>query len=182
MPCKPNQHCYVCSERREITLKLNVKLTTVQSLENKFLKGMLHMVAPDVMISLTGSIVISSEEGETKCEHLFCFSVTFILTSSRGSSGSICYSIINIVLKNYKNSLHFYMRILALYNMLSRDISYEALLTYGRNCIYKLLLVNFFYFCNWSNSDNGFHARLGITTVSNTNGNKCFIICISWKL
>ncbi|CAG9538994.1 unnamed protein product [Cercopithifilaria johnstoni] len=66
VPCKPNQHCYVCSERREITLKLNVKLTTVQSLENKFLKGILHMVAPDVMIYLTGNIVISSEEGETK--------------------------------------------------------------------------------------------------------------------
>uniref|UniRef100_A0A915PMJ4 J domain-containing protein n=1 Tax=Setaria digitata TaxID=48799 RepID=A0A915PMJ4_9BILA len=66
MPCKPNQQCYVCSERREITLKLNVKMTTVHALENKFLKGILHMVAPDVMISLTGSIVISSEEGETK--------------------------------------------------------------------------------------------------------------------
>ncbi|KAL3984589.1 ThiF family protein [Acanthocheilonema viteae] len=66
VPCKPNKHCYVCSERREITLKLNTKLTTVQSLENKFLKGILHMVAPDVMISLTGNIVISSEEGETK--------------------------------------------------------------------------------------------------------------------
>uniref|UniRef100_A0A0R3RSQ4 SUMO-activating enzyme subunit n=1 Tax=Elaeophora elaphi TaxID=1147741 RepID=A0A0R3RSQ4_9BILA len=65
VPCKPNQQCYVCSERREITLKLNVKMTTVQSLENKFLKGTLHMVAPDVMISLTGSIIISSEEGET---------------------------------------------------------------------------------------------------------------------
>ncbi|MCP9262456.1 SUMO-activating enzyme subunit 2 [Dirofilaria immitis] len=35
VPSKPNQHCYVCSERREITLKLNVKLTTVHSLENK---------------------------------------------------------------------------------------------------------------------------------------------------
>ncbi|KAM3717769.1 SUMO-activating enzyme subunit [Dirofilaria immitis] len=66
VPSKPNQHCYVCSERREITLKLNVKLTTVHSLENKFLKGILHMVAPDVMISLSGNIVISSEEGETK--------------------------------------------------------------------------------------------------------------------
>ncbi|OZC12186.1 hypothetical protein X798_00707 [Onchocerca flexuosa] len=66
VPSKPNQQCYVCSERREITLKLNVKSTTVHSLENKFLKGILHMVAPDVMISLTGNIVISSEEGETK--------------------------------------------------------------------------------------------------------------------
>lgn len=66
VPCKPNKRCYVCSERREITLKLNAKLTTVQSLENKFLKGILHMVAPDVMISLTGNIIISSEEGETK--------------------------------------------------------------------------------------------------------------------
>uniref|UniRef100_A0A1I7VA16 SUMO-activating enzyme subunit n=1 Tax=Loa loa TaxID=7209 RepID=A0A1I7VA16_LOALO len=66
VPSKPNQQCYVCSERREITLKLNVKLTVVHSLENKFLKGILHMVAPDVMISLTGNIIISSEVGETK--------------------------------------------------------------------------------------------------------------------
>ncbi|VDM10282.1 unnamed protein product [Wuchereria bancrofti] len=65
MPSKPNQKCYVCSERREITLRLNVKLTTVLSLENKFLKGILHMVAPDVMIPLAGIIIISSEEGET---------------------------------------------------------------------------------------------------------------------
>ncbi|KAK6108004.1 ThiF family protein [Brugia pahangi] len=65
MPSKPNQQCYVCSERREITLRLNIKLTTVFSLENKFLKGILHMVAPDVMIPLTGNIIISSEAGET---------------------------------------------------------------------------------------------------------------------
>lgn len=52
-------------------LKLNVKSTTVHSLENKFLKGILHMVAPDVMISLTGNIVISSEEGETSGKYQF---------------------------------------------------------------------------------------------------------------
>lgn len=71
--CKPNPKCYVCSERREITLKTNVKLTTVHSLENKFLKGIVHMVAPDVMISISGKIVISSEEGETRSKYLAFF-------------------------------------------------------------------------------------------------------------
>lgn len=52
------------------------------------------MVAPDVMISLTGNIVISSEVGETNGEHLFCFFVSnsffpFFLINNQESSGTI---------------------------------------------------------------------------------------------
>lgn len=65
VPNKPNPNCYVCSNRREIVLKTNVNLTTVNALEIKFLKTVLHMVAPDVIISGTGVLVISSEQGET---------------------------------------------------------------------------------------------------------------------
>ncbi|VDK74037.1 unnamed protein product [Gongylonema pulchrum] len=70
IPSKPNPNCYVCSEKREIRLKTNVKLTTVHSLENKFLKGTLHVIAPDVMIESSGSLIISSEEGETAVQYV----------------------------------------------------------------------------------------------------------------
>ncbi|XP_067126571.1 SUMO-activating enzyme subunit 2 isoform X2 [Centruroides vittatus] len=70
VPCildKPNPKCYVCSEKPEISVSLNIKTTSVKSLEEKILKGQLHMVAPDVEIDDgKGTILISSEEGETE--------------------------------------------------------------------------------------------------------------------
>ncbi|ESO11542.1 hypothetical protein HELRODRAFT_71557 [Helobdella robusta] len=70
VPCsleKPNPKCYVCSDKREVTLKVDVDNFTVKMLEEKVLKGPLGMVAPDVEIDDgKGTIMISSEEGETE--------------------------------------------------------------------------------------------------------------------
>lgn len=69
VPCMPeprNPKCYVCSEKREVTVKLNVETVTLKAFEEKVLKSGLGMVAPDVEIDGQGTILISSEEGETE--------------------------------------------------------------------------------------------------------------------
>lgn len=65
VPGKPKPKCYVCSEQREVIVRTNIELTTVRAFEQKFLKGILNMVAPDVMIPMSGNLIVSSEEGET---------------------------------------------------------------------------------------------------------------------
>lgn len=68
VPCQlnpPNPKCYVCAEKPEVSVKLSLEKTTLKMLEEKILKGALHMVAPDVEIQGKGVILISSEEGET---------------------------------------------------------------------------------------------------------------------
>lgn len=65
VPCelnKPNPKCYVCSEKREIGLKLDIEKVTIKTLEEKILKGSLSMVAPDAEIDGKGTIIISSED------------------------------------------------------------------------------------------------------------------------
>lgn len=63
---KPNEKCYVCAEKPEIRVKLNTTTMTVKQFETKILKQELHMVQPDVEIEGSGSIIISSEPGETE--------------------------------------------------------------------------------------------------------------------
>ncbi|KAM9301555.1 SUMO-activating enzyme subunit 2 [Gastrophryne carolinensis] len=69
-PCvldRPNAECYVCASRPEATVKLNVHKVTVQMLQDKIIKERFGMVAPDVQIEDgKGTILISSEEGETE--------------------------------------------------------------------------------------------------------------------
>lgn len=63
---KPNEKCYVCAEKPEISVRLNLNTFTVKNFETKILKQELNMVQPDVEIDDgTGRIIISSEEGET---------------------------------------------------------------------------------------------------------------------
>nr|XP_022337194.1 SUMO-activating enzyme subunit 2-like isoform X2 [Crassostrea virginica] len=70
VPCaldKPSPKCYVCSAKPEVTVVLNTEKITVKTLEDKILKSALGMVAPDVEIDDgKGTILISSEEGETE--------------------------------------------------------------------------------------------------------------------
>ncbi|XP_076314271.1 ubiquitin-like activating enzyme 2 [Tachypleus tridentatus] len=70
VPClldKPNLKCYVCSSKPEVSVQLNCKTLIVKTLEEQILKEQLHMVAPDVEIDDgRGTILISSEEGETE--------------------------------------------------------------------------------------------------------------------
>jgi len=63
---KPNPKCYVCMEKPEVNVKLDVKKMTVGGFEEKLLKARFGMVAPDAEIDDgKGTILISSEEGET---------------------------------------------------------------------------------------------------------------------
>ncbi|XP_027023706.1 SUMO-activating enzyme subunit 2 [Tachysurus fulvidraco] len=73
VPCaldRPNPNCYVCAIKPEATIKLNVHKVTVQTLQDKILKEKFGMVAPDVQIEDgKGTILISSEEGETEANN-----------------------------------------------------------------------------------------------------------------
>ena len=63
---KANPKCYVCSPQPDLIVLLNVSTMTVQSFEDKVLKGALNMLSPDVMIDDgKGTVLISSEEDET---------------------------------------------------------------------------------------------------------------------
>jgi len=65
VPCelnKPTPNCYVCSEKREIGLKLDIEKVALKTLEDKILKGSLMMVAPDAEIDGKGVVIINSEE------------------------------------------------------------------------------------------------------------------------
>lgn len=73
VPCildPPSANCYVCASKPEVTVKLNVNQTIVLSLQDKILKERFGMVAPDVQIEDgKGTILISSEEGETEANN-----------------------------------------------------------------------------------------------------------------
>uniref|UniRef100_A0A1A7Y202 SUMO-activating enzyme subunit 2 n=1 Tax=Iconisemion striatum TaxID=60296 RepID=A0A1A7Y202_9TELE len=73
VPCildPPSTNCYVCASKPEVTVKLNVQKTTVLSLQDRILKERFGMVAPDVQIEDgKGTILISSEEGETEANN-----------------------------------------------------------------------------------------------------------------
>jgi ubiquitin-like 1-activating enzyme E1 B len=62
----PNPKCYVCSPKNEVILYVDVNAMTVKDLEDEVLKKTLNMVAPDVILDGKGTVVISSEEGETE--------------------------------------------------------------------------------------------------------------------
>uniref|UniRef100_A0A3B4AZH4 SUMO-activating enzyme subunit 2 n=1 Tax=Periophthalmus magnuspinnatus TaxID=409849 RepID=A0A3B4AZH4_9GOBI len=73
VPCvldPPSANCYVCASKPEVTVKLNVNKTMVVSLQDRILKERFGMVAPDVQIEDgKGTILISSEEGETEANN-----------------------------------------------------------------------------------------------------------------
>ncbi|XP_029909866.1 SUMO-activating enzyme subunit 2 [Myripristis murdjan] len=73
VPCvldPPSANCYVCASKPEVTVKLNVHKSMVVFLQDKILKERFGMVAPDVQIEDgKGTILISSEEGETEANN-----------------------------------------------------------------------------------------------------------------
>uniref|UniRef100_A0A4W5P558 SUMO-activating enzyme subunit 2 n=1 Tax=Hucho hucho TaxID=62062 RepID=A0A4W5P558_9TELE len=82
VPCAldpPSANCYVCASKPEVTVKLDVHKTLVLALQDKILKEKFGMVAPDVQIEDgKGTILISSEEGETEannCKFLSDFGI-----------------------------------------------------------------------------------------------------------
>ncbi|XP_076280989.1 ubiquitin-like activating enzyme 2 [Lasioglossum baleicum] len=62
----PNPKCYVCAKTPQVVLAVDTSKMTIKELDEVVLKNRLNMVAPDVYIDGTGTIVISSEEGETE--------------------------------------------------------------------------------------------------------------------
>ncbi|KAK4291902.1 hypothetical protein Pmani_035293 [Petrolisthes manimaculis] len=63
----PRPGCTVCAPRPELSVKLDTRHTTIRTLDQKILRGAINMAAPDVEImDGKGTIVISSEEGETE--------------------------------------------------------------------------------------------------------------------
>merc|ERR1711881_684974 len=53
VPCellKPNSKCYVCAEKPEVSVRLDLAKVTLKTLEERILKGDLAMVAPDAEI------------------------------------------------------------------------------------------------------------------------------------
>ncbi|XP_058253892.1 SUMO-activating enzyme subunit 2 isoform X2 [Hemibagrus wyckioides] len=87
VPCaldRPNPNCYVCAIKPEATIKLTVHKVTVQTLQDKILKEKFGMVAPDVQIEDgKGTILISSEEGETEANNAKLLSDFGIRNGSR---------------------------------------------------------------------------------------------------
>ena len=73
VPCQlnePNPQCYVCSEKHEIGVKLDLEKVTLKTFEDKVLKGTLSMVAPDAEVDGKGIVIISSEEdSDTSCNN-----------------------------------------------------------------------------------------------------------------
>ncbi|XP_068143427.1 SUMO-activating enzyme subunit 2 [Drosophila tropicalis] len=61
----PNPNCYVCASDPAIILKVDTKRVTIKDLRDEVLIKTLNMVDPDVTVDRTGSILLSSEEGET---------------------------------------------------------------------------------------------------------------------
>ncbi|XP_076246906.1 ubiquitin-like activating enzyme 2 isoform X1 [Calliopsis andreniformis] len=62
----PNPKCYVCAPTPQAILAVDTSKMTIKQLDEVVLKNRLNMIAPDVMIDGTGTVVISSEEGETE--------------------------------------------------------------------------------------------------------------------
>lgn len=62
----PNPKCYVCAPTPQAILAIDTSKTTIKELDEVVLKNRLNMIAPDVIIDGTGTVVISSEEGETE--------------------------------------------------------------------------------------------------------------------
>ncbi|XP_016966363.1 SUMO-activating enzyme subunit 2 [Drosophila biarmipes] len=62
----PNPNCYVCASDPAITLKVDTKRIRIKELRDDVLVKTLNMLNPDVTVESNGSILISSEEGETE--------------------------------------------------------------------------------------------------------------------
>jgi len=69
VPCelpKARENCYVCMDKPEVSVRLDLSKVTKKTLEDKILKGALNMVAPDAEIDGKGVVLIDSEESQEK--------------------------------------------------------------------------------------------------------------------
>lgn len=63
---QPNPQCTVCSEKPQVIIATDLTKMKCKEFENSVLKDKLNMIAPDLHLDSTGSVLISSEEGETE--------------------------------------------------------------------------------------------------------------------
>jgi ubiquitin-like 1-activating enzyme E1 B len=79
---KPNPKCYVCTNKREVFVKLNTLKMTQKTFTNTLIKEGIGMIAPDVSDFGSGRIVVSSEESDNKGLSLRCnYSITIFTFS-----------------------------------------------------------------------------------------------------
>lgn len=80
----PNPKCYVCSTKPEAKVMMDCSKVTIKSLEEKLLKQQFGIIAPDAEIEDgKGTILISSEEGETDQNNAKVLSDFGIVNGSR---------------------------------------------------------------------------------------------------
>lgn len=65
----PNPKCIVCSEKPQVTVKIDTNRITVKQFRDEVLIKSLNMIEPDVITEGKGLVLISSEEGETDCNN-----------------------------------------------------------------------------------------------------------------
>ena len=117
VPCildKPNPKCYVCSDKPEVSVRLNAERMTVRTLEERVIKAALNMVAPDVEISDgRGTILISSEEGETtRPSGQWDSGQGWLLRSVQGSSGELMNAVRRVNIPGLLGEInHFSVRV-----------------------------------------------------------------------
>lgn len=61
----PNPKCIVCASKPQVFIKIDTKRVTIKQFRDDVLIKALNMLDPDVIAEAKGSILISSEEGET---------------------------------------------------------------------------------------------------------------------
>ena len=67
VPCelpKPVKNCFVCMDKPEVSVRLDLSKVTKKTLEDKVLKQALGMLSPDAEIDGKGVVLIDSEEAE----------------------------------------------------------------------------------------------------------------------
>ena len=67
VPCelpKPVKNCFVCMDKPEVSVRLDLSKVTKKILEDKILKQALGMLSPDAEIDGKGVVLIDSEEAE----------------------------------------------------------------------------------------------------------------------
>lgn len=74
---KPNPQCYVCADKPEVTLRVNLDTCTLDMLRDRVLRGKLGMLEPDVMEEREDKdkgkivrVILSSEEDDNTPEQL----------------------------------------------------------------------------------------------------------------
>ncbi|CAG5958432.1 unnamed protein product [Menidia menidia] len=130
VPCildPPSANCYVCVSKPEVTVKLNVNKTAVLCLQDRILKERFGMVAPDVQIEDgKGTILISSEEGETEANNNKFLSDFGIRNGSRLQADDFLQDYTLLITVLHSEQLTVRVSLPAGSEELERDVEFEV--------------------------------------------------------